>query len=229
TAELEMAQTIVVPSSFVSNSLPVHLQKKAILAHFGSPTADPSFKIDNDSRRKNQKLKVLFVGSLTQRKGLADLFAAINELTKTRADIELHVMGSMRMPARFYLDRCVSVTMHPPQSKEAVFSLMRSADVFALPSLIEGCALVQQEAMICGLPIIITPNTGGSHLVVEGQTGFCVPAQSVQALAERLNWCAENREALVMMGRNARDRAAAITWHNYRSKIQTTVSKLTAN
>ena len=41
-----------------------------------------------------------------------------------------------------------------------------------LPSIVEGRALVQQEALSCGLPIIVTSNAGGEDLIDEGLTGL---------------------------------------------------------
>ena len=52
---------------------------------------------------------------------------------------------------------------------------MRSCDLLVLPSIVEGRALVLQEAMACGLAMIATPNAGAEDLIVEGETGFLVP------------------------------------------------------
>ena len=49
---------------------------------------------------------------------------------------------------------------------------MKEHDALVLPSIVEGRALVQQEALSCGLPIIVTPNTGGEDLIEEGTTGY---------------------------------------------------------
>jgi type I restriction enzyme R subunit len=73
---------------------------------------------------------------------------------------------------------------------------MRSCDVFVLPSLVEGRALVQQEAMACGLPIIVTRNAGGEDLVQDGSGGFLVPIRDPQAIAEKLSGIKGNEEAV---------------------------------
>ena len=56
-----------------------------------------------------------------------------------------------------------------------------------LPSIVEGRALVQQEALSCGLPIIVTPNAGGEDLVEEGITGHLVPIRSPEKIAEAIS------------------------------------------
>jgi glycosyltransferase involved in cell wall biosynthesis len=55
---------------------------------------------------------------------------------------------------------------------------MKAHDALVLPSIVEGRALVQQEALSCGLPIIVTPNAGGEDLVEEGFNRAPCPIRS---------------------------------------------------
>ncbi|WP_321826399.1 glycosyltransferase family protein [Maribacter dokdonensis] len=73
TKELQLADTIIVPSRFVKDSLPAWAKEKRIITvPFGTPPI-PS-KIDSDEKNNIEKpLRVLFVGSMSQRKGLGDL------------------------------------------------------------------------------------------------------------------------------------------------------------
>jgi glycosyltransferase involved in cell wall biosynthesis len=96
---------------------------------------------------------------------------------------------------------------------------MLSCDVLILPSIVEGRALVQQEAMACGLPLIVTRNAGGEDLVVEGETGFLVPAGSPSAIAEKIEWFLQNRARLPGMSVAARAKAAELTWRAYGERI----------
>ena len=76
-----------------------------------------------------------------------------------------------------------------------------------------------QEAMSQGLPIIITPNTGGEDLVIEGKTGFLVPIRSPEKIAEKINWFLENRQMIAEMGKYAQQHAATYTWNEYGNRI----------
>jgi glycosyltransferase involved in cell wall biosynthesis len=76
-----------------------------------------------------------------------------------------------------------------------------------------------QEAMSQGLPLIITPNTGGSDLVIEGVTGFLVPIRNPMAIAEKIAWFADNRNKIPEMGERARVHASQYTWKGYAKKI----------
>jgi glycosyltransferase involved in cell wall biosynthesis len=189
---------------------------------FGTPICET-----NDSptgRDSGRPLRVLFAGALSQRKGLADVFAAMN-LVKSK-EIELVVMGSLIKPLNWYRQRLPHFTYEPPRPHDQVLNLMQTCDVFLLPSLVEGRALVQQEAMACALPVIATRNAGADDLIIDGETGFLVPIRSPEALAAKLDWCAENRSALAGMGIAAQRRAGEFTWHGYGETIVAAIREL---
>lgn len=209
--ELELADVVVGPGSFVMDSLPAWAKSKIkIMSPFGSPEGWAEIKKEINLLRS---LRVLFVGSMGQRKGLGDLFEAMKLLNQQ--NIELVIMGSLLAPMDFYRKQYAGFTYEQGRSHTEVLELMRTCDVFCLPSIVEGRALVMQEAMSQGLPIIITPNTGGEDLVIEGETGFLVPIRSPQAIAEKISWFVEHRDAIPEMGEKARQHAQKYTWENY--------------
>lgn len=213
--ELELADTIVVASDFVRHSLPKWVQdKKIIQSPFGTPFASDQLElIEKDA---NTKLRVLFVGSMTQRKGLSDLFDAIKLVDTSK--VELVVLGSLAAPISFYNNQ-LSFTYEPTRSNDKVLELMRTCDVFCLPSIVEGRALVIQEAMSQGLPIIITANTGAEDLVQDGETGFLVPIRNSEAIAEKINWFLSNRGEIFQMGKKAKQLADTYSWDKYAATI----------
>jgi glycosyltransferase involved in cell wall biosynthesis len=215
TRELDLAEIVVCPSAFVLDSLPeqARLTKKCVVAPFGSP----SYMTYESHETDGKPLRILFAGALSQRKGLADLFAAM-KLVKS-SNTELIVMGSLLLPMQFYRNQFAHFVYEPPRPHAAVLRLMGSCDVLVLPSIVEGRALVQQEAMACGLPLIVTRNAGGEDLIIEGETGFLVPAGSPAALAEKIDWFLENRDRLPGMSAAARAKAAELSWAVYGEKI----------
>ncbi|MCC8408162.1 glycosyltransferase family 4 protein [Mucilaginibacter sp. UR6-1] len=215
TRELELADVVVGPGSFVMNSLPEWAKEKQIIVSpFGSPKVG---EVKNTTKNTDAPLRVLFAGSMGQRKGLGDLFKAIKLLDTKK--VEFVVMGSLLAPMDFYREQLDDFTYEPGRSHDQVLELMRSCDVFCLPSIVEGRALVMQEAMSQGLPIIITPNTGGADLVDEGETGFLVDIRSPEAIAQKIAWFADNREMLPKMSKAAQIKAAGYTWENYGDNI----------
>jgi glycosyltransferase involved in cell wall biosynthesis len=135
-------------------------------------------------------------------------------------------MGSLLADLDFYRSQYPGFTHEKGRPHAEVLKLMRSCDVFCLPSLYEGRALVMQEAMSQGLPVVITPNTGGEDLVVEGKTGFLVPIRSPEKIAEKLAWFNQNRQELPAMKEAAMQHAASYTWPNYSQVVIDAIRKL---
>jgi glycosyltransferase involved in cell wall biosynthesis len=225
TRELDLAEIVICPSAFVLDSLPegVRASKPCVVAPFGSP----SIEHVETAERKSEggRLRILFAGALTQRKGLADLFAAMKLVASK--EIELVVMGSLLRPLAWYRERFPHFIYEPPRPHRDVLRLMRTCDVLVLPSIVEGRALVQQEAMACGLPLIVTKHAGGDDLIAEGETGFLVPIRAPEAIAEKINWCATNRASISGMGIAAQRRANELTWSGYGEKVVAAIRSVT--
>jgi glycosyltransferase involved in cell wall biosynthesis len=225
TRELELADLVICPSKFVFESLPsqVRSAKPCLVAPFGTPVCE---LIEQRSTALNgqRPLRVLFAGALTQRKGLADLFAAMKLIDSKK--VELVLMGSLIKPLNWYRQRLPSFNYERPRPHAAVLELMQTCDVFVLPSIVEGRALVQQEAMACGLPVVATRNAGADDLIVDGQNGFIIPIRSPEAVAEKINWFAENRSRIAGMAIAARKCASEFTWQAYGDAIVAAIRNL---
>jgi glycosyltransferase involved in cell wall biosynthesis len=212
--ELALADVVVCPSKVVADSLPADIRadKRVVVAPFGSPPTGPP-----PLRRPVGPLRVLFAGSLSQRKGLADLVAAMKLLH--RGDVDLIALGSPVADAGFYRRIGPGSAFEPPRPHSELLEFMRTCDLLCLPSIVEGRALVVQEAMSQGLPVIVTPQTGADDLVTEGVNGFVVPMRAPGAIAEKLDWCADHRDLLPEMGRASQAAAALRTWEDYGAKV----------
>lgn len=227
-AELEAADLIITPSQFVLDSIPaaVRSSRSCEIVPYGADPAIDSHEVVEHCKSSpvDRPLRLLFVGSFSQRKGLADVLEACSKLN--RKDVELHLLGSPMAPMPFYRQFYPGFVYHPPCSRGDVLKTMLACDLLLLPSLVEGRALVQLEALSCGLPIIITPNTGGDDLLVEGKTGWKVAPSAPDQLAERFEWIADNRDCLPEMHLAALAMARANSWSNYRRKLQIAVRPL---
>ena len=214
TRELALANLVICPSRFVAESLPAAGSgtRRVVIAPFGSPPAATT----PPRTPRAGPLRVLFAGSMTQRKGLADLFAAVTLLR--RSDVQLVVLGSPVVDVAFYRRVGPIFTHEPTRPHAAVLALMQTCDVLCLPSIVEGRALVVQEAMSMGLPAIVTPHTGADDVVRAGG-GFVVPIRSPEAIAERIAWLADHRSALPELGRGAQEASAGHSWAGYGATI----------
>jgi glycosyltransferase involved in cell wall biosynthesis len=92
----------------------------------------------------------------------------------------------------------------------------RDAHVLVLPSIQDGYGLVVPQAMACGLPCIVSANTGTADLVRHGVDGFVVPIRSSDSILAHLEELYEDRARRAELGRNARTRVeSGHGWSDY--------------
>jgi glycosyltransferase involved in cell wall biosynthesis len=214
--ELRLADRITCPSQFVLNSIPLEISQKTPcqISPFGSPTAEP---VDFEHSIQNRTFKLLFVGSMGQRKGLADLFEALKLLKGE--PVSLSILGQPSMQMDFYRKQFADFEFYPPCTNSKVREIMQLHDALILPSIVEGRALVQQEALSCGLPIVVTPNAGGEDLVEEGVTGHLVPIRSPKKIVEAISSMMANKKNRDEIKKLCQKKAREYTWEKYAQNI----------
>jgi starch synthase len=226
-AELAMADVVFVASSYTRQTLEAApgFKGKVVIVPYGSPPLPPLGTLPVRGRRG--KLRVLFVGSLGQRKGLSYLFAACRQLGGA---VELTIIGQKPLEPCAILDReLAAVRWLPTCPHHQVLAEMAAHDVFVFPSLFEGFGLVLLEAMAMGLPIITTAHTAGPDLIREGMEGFIIPIRSSTAIAERLEQLHREPARRAEMGENARQRAQTFSWEAYGKTLSACVAQSLEN
>ena len=214
--ELRTASAIIVPSTFVRETLRMAPGIGAIPVHV-NPYGGPSVFAEPPPPAADGKLRVLFVGSLGQRKGLGYVLQAM-ELLGGAAELTLigRKISENCRPLNDAVKRHRWVTSIPHAE---VLSEMSRHDVLVFPSLFEGFGLVILEAMSQGLPVITTPNSGGLDVVTDGVDGFSVPIRSAEAIAQKLEMLAADRALLAQMKAAAFATARRNTWESYRTRL----------
>ena len=154
---------------------------------------------------------------MSQRKGLADLFIALKTLNTNH--VSLTIIGRPSLSLSFYKSKFDNFDHIVSCTNEEVKNIMRKHDILVLPSIVEGCALVQQEALSCGLPLIITPNTGGEDFIEPGKTGFLVPIRKPNQIAEKIEWFIRNKNNILKMRNACIEKSKNYTWKMYAEKI----------
>lgn len=210
-AELALATRVIVPSQFVADTLafyPGRLPEVTVLA-YGFP-----MPISTTARLwyTGGPLKVLFVGGLSQRKGLAYLLRAAEAMGKK---IELTLIGTGD-GAQLVDQRGRMLGSVPHQE---VLRQMRAHDVLVFPTLFEGQALVIGEAMSQGLPVITTANSGATELIDHGVNGWIVPVRDSDGIVDILETCISTPSLLASAGRAALKKAASWQWADYRYEL----------
>lgn len=211
--EIELADHILVGSSFVKDSfvaegVPGH---KLVVIPYGVNT---EFFKSPGKQKCSDRFNIVFVGQLTQRKGLSYLLRAYKRFHGPKTSLTLigKIQGDgAELELWRHLFRHVP---HVPRSELA--GLFQQADVFVFPTLVEGMPLVVLEAMASGLPVITTPN-GPGDIVRDGVDGFIVPPRNVDAIVQRLQQLRDNPDLRAWMAYNARARSQEFTWERYRN------------
>ncbi|MBI1318976.1 MAG: glycosyltransferase [Candidatus Hydrogenedens sp.] len=179
-------------------------------------------------RRGGEVLRIVFVGRVGPPKGVPWLLRAFARLgPKT----ELHLIGPIEpgMDRLFAGEPMARVVVRGPLPGAQLAEEYAAADLFCLPSLHEGLALVILQAMAAGLPVVTTPESGAGDVFTDGVEGRLVPAQDVDRLAEALAALAADAELRRAMGEAARGRVAhGFTWDDYGARAVTAYRALLA-
>ncbi len=185
-----VADAITVPSTAARRSFTamgvdpakVHIIPYGVrLEHF-TPTAEPP----------PDRFDVLFAGAVGLRKGVPYLLQAFVELRHPRK--RLRLVGAVQPEMRDVLRHLPTehVEFLGPLPQPELASLMSRSHVLVLPSIEEGLALVQAQAMACGCPVLASTNTGAEDLFTDYREGFIVPIRDPAALADRLQQLADD-------------------------------------
>ena len=211
------ADYIAIPSLFVKRTFLEKGISERKLIHVPYGTSLTEFY---PVPKEDSTFRVMHCGSITLRKGVQYLIQAFHELNLLNA--ELWLVGSLDPDiepflARYQNDCIIYKGKHPQNQLRWFYS---QCSVFCLASIEEGLAMVQPQAMSCGLPVIHTTNTGGEDIVRDGIDGFCVPIRNVEALKEKILFFYENPERRVDMGNNALQQARkSLSWDDYGEKM----------
>lgn len=177
-----------------------------------------------DGDFSGRPLKLLYAGTVTQRKGIKYLLEAMKRLVpnpSANPDIELHIIGGIQgvdEPLKAYSGW---YKYHAPVSQQALFKLYREFDALVLPTVFEGFGLVIVEAMAAGLPVITTPHSIGPELITNGENGYIVPIRDIDSLVKAITDLRQTpTEKYHHMRRRARQAALSYSWDAYTDRLK---------
>ncbi|HUJ10284.1 MAG TPA: glycosyltransferase family 4 protein [Verrucomicrobiae bacterium] len=200
--EYSLADVIVTQSTFAAASFPQSLAERVLCIPLGvdvesfraskEEIAGRQFRICNGA-----KLRVLFVGTKSFRKGLLDLA----EITRRAAGrFEIRLVGPTESAAISLVNDLGKRTEVQPAVPEAKLrEIYAWGDLFVFPTIEDGFAMVLAQAHANGLPILATSNCAAPDLIHEGGTGWILPIRCPAAFVEKLEWCDQYREELAKM------------------------------
>ncbi|MDA2918274.1 glycosyltransferase [Desulfobacterota bacterium AH_259_B03_O07] len=169
------------------------------------------FQYQTNSIKPPNTIKLITVARLVEEKGLSYGIRAINNFHKRNPDIKLqyNIVGEGESEGDLkklvkQLDLEEVVNLIGPMDQEGIIREMRQAHIFLLPSIAEALPVVLMEAQAVGLPVIATSVGSVSQIVIDGKSGFLVPAREVDSIVKRLEYIIEHPELWSVMGRFGR-------------------------
>lgn len=181
--EYELADRIYVHSeytrqSFLKAGIPASKLRRTHL------TAHPRF-VPPATRIRNGLFQIVYVGRVDPTKGVPLLIQAFSRLVVPH--VRLTLVGgwssrSMRTYMEDWMDRDPRISVQPGDP----LPVLQTADVFVNPSYEDGFGYAPLEALACGVPVIVTDDTGMKEYVVKGENGYVFPTGDGETLLKQL-------------------------------------------
>lgn len=181
---------------------------------------DKSFQVASRQRHTGP-LRVLTVGEVGLRKGspyVLEVAKALRGKAIFRMVGSINVSSTIATQLQSYIDLVGIV----PRSE--IMQHYEWADVFLLPSICEGSAIVTYEALAAGLPVITTPNSGS--IVKDDEDGYVVPIRDVEDIVEHLSLLNSTRDLLHHMSELAQKKAQKGNIRSYGERVLTVTQRL---
>jgi glycosyltransferase involved in cell wall biosynthesis len=203
--EWELADIIMVNSQWTANLIVADGADKSKieiipLAYDASSIVERPKKL----RLPEEPLRVLWLGTVCLRKGIHYLLEAAKQLEGEH--VEFSIVGPIQIKREILSKSPANIKWMGPAARSEAPAYFASADLFILPTISDGFAITQLEAMAHGIPVISTWNCG--DVVVSGKNGYRVPACDSAALAEAImkfvsnpNLSAEMRDSCISTAR----------------------------
>lgn len=182
--EYSMADIIWIASDYSMEVFEREGVAKSKLRRVYYPT-DPRFVPDPGSKPDDGVFRIVYLGALTVAKGVPLLLEAFERFKDRPAELTL-VGGTSTRPMRRYMDER---QRRDPRVKIAPgdpLPHLHRADVCVHPSWEDNWAYACAEAIACGVPLILTADTGAKELIREGENGWVVPTGDSDAILNRL-------------------------------------------
>jgi D-inositol-3-phosphate glycosyltransferase len=208
--EYKLADRLLCPSDFVAQTFRERGFPSGKLARHQYGFDDKRYYPDPQKTAANGGLTFLFAGGCAPRKGLHYALDAWLQSSASRK-------GTFLIAGEFipgYAERLAAQLAQPNVKtlgyRKDLPELMRRSDVFVLPSVEEGSALVTSEARGCGCVLLVSDAAGA--VCIDSENALVHRAGDVSKLAQQMSLLHENRALLAKLRTASLSTVAAITW-----------------
>jgi len=180
-----------------------------------------------------QDVRLLYVGTWLDRKGVYYLAEAFQVLTGKLPGVRLTVAGCLLSEEGVRKSFATTVqerlTVVPFVARGEMPALYAAHDVFVFPSLAEGMPLTLLEAMASGMPVVTTETSGMADVVQDGVNGLLVPAADSERLADAVERVCMSSDLRKHLGQAAQTAMRRYTWERVTQKLEMVLSLAALN
>lgn len=219
--EWRLADVVIVNSNWSKRALTangVPSEKIVVVPLAYEPEAEPGR--ERSPRPPSRPLTVLWIGQVILRKGIPYLMEAARRLLGT--NVRFLVAGRIGITEHAKKQAPQNMKLLGEVSRAEVLRLYSTADVFVLPTMSDGFALTQLEAMAFGLPVITTSHCG--DVVTHERDGLIIPAGDSEELAAAIARLERDRSWLAEMRRSAALTPSRFTLAHYATRVEDAVA-----
>ena len=211
---ISSAEYIIVSSSFAKQSILANgfQEDRVFTIPYG---IDASHRNNVARYKENEKLKILFVGSVSCEKGIYYLLEAVSQFPSER--VELTVVGKKYISDDLLSKYVPWVTFIGDIPSVEVEKYYCSSHLLIVPTLFDSFGRVITEAMSYGIPVISTSSAGAADYIKDNENGFVISPSSVQAISEKIQFFLENPDEIERMGKKNANTAHEYSWERYYS------------
>lgn len=183
---------------------------------------------DDDSVPRSERARsFLFVGRLSPEKGILDLVEAYRRYRARSGNNAWNLAIVGDGPLRPEIELMDGLSMHGFLQPTQVSAIMRSSDVYVMPSRKEAWGVGLHEAMLSGLPVVCSDACGASvELVQDGFNGFVYRAGDIDALADCLREITVKTRSLADMCQNSRMLATRYSTKQWSASLLHAIARL---
>jgi glycosyltransferase involved in cell wall biosynthesis len=175
--------------------------------------------------RRDDAVRLLFVGAVGKLKGEKDLIKALAILRDNKPNLKVSFLGYGAESLKEYCDELgISdfVEHLGAVSMDERIEFFQKSDIFVLPTYAEAMPMSVIEAMAAGLPVISTRVGGIPELIDDGVDGLLFAPGDVNALAEKISFLLNNKDARKRIGKKAKQKAREqMDFRLYVNKLRT--------
>jgi glycosyltransferase involved in cell wall biosynthesis len=230
--EYQEADMISIPSDFVRDSFIAQGfdQKKLMVNPFGANKYFTS--AGREKQEPGNKFRIVYMGTLSIRKGLIYLFQALGQLKIPMDQFEVWFLGSVDNDIRSTIAQYKKEnwTFYGHINHYDLQSFLVKCDVGVQPSVEEGLSMVIPQMMSCGIVPIVTTNTGGGNIIKSEISGFVIPIRDPEIITEKIYSLFYDRERLNKMSEAAVSAVSSgFTWDDYGDRYMKNILNLASN